>query len=118
MQRMDLVGFACAAITVWPLSTVGAELASTTLTIPMGLSGSVGSWSGPGWYIYWPSLDNPINGQLHRGPYSAEDQCQADLKELIDKEEVEDRSIGISPPSDLDQCTYFGVQPNFDRPAK
>lgn len=118
MRLKDFVRLVGAIMILWPFLSADADVASTTLIIPTGLSGGVRSWSGPGWYIYWPSSDNPINGQLHRGPYSTEDQCQADLKELADREDAEDRAIGISPPPDADQCAYFGVRPKFDQPTK
>ena len=85
------------------------------LIIPSGLSGGVGSWHGSGWYIYWPA-SNPINSQLHRGPYPTENQCQTDLKELIIQEDTEDRASGLPPPSDPDRCAFFDVRPNFDQP--
>ena len=114
-----VVGFVAAAIVVLPYPSASADLGveRVALTIPNGLSGSVGSWSGPGWYIYWPATNNPINGQLHRGPYAREDQCQADLKELRDQEDTQDRAVGISPSSDPDRCAYFDVRPDFDRPS-
>ena len=117
MRLKDLFRLGGVFMVLWPFSLADADVASATLIIPTSLSGGVGSWSAPGWYIYWPSSNNPINGQLHRGPYSAEDQCQTDLRELADKEDAEDRAIGIAPPSDPDQCAYFGVQPKFDQPT-
>ena len=116
MQAGNIVRLFCAFAVVWPLSASCAAAASTGLIVPSGLSGAVGSWSGAGWYIYWPSSNNPINAQLHRGPYSAEDQCQADLKKLTDQEVEEDRATGTPVPAEEDRCAYFGVQPKFDQP--
>ena len=117
MQRAGFFVLACAAIFAWPPPSSAADTGDRlALIIPNGLSGGVGSWTGPGWYVYWPVPNNPINSQLHRGPYATQDECQADLKGLRDLADTQDHPVGLPPSSDPDRCAYFGVQPNFDQP--
>ena len=119
MQRARFFALVSGAISAWPSPSLGVDAGQERLAllIPNGLSGGVGSWSGPGWYVYWPTPNNPINGQLHRGPYATQDQCQADLKDLSKQADTQDHALGLPPPSDPDRCEYFGVRPNFDKPS-
>ena len=98
-------------------STLHAEQRSDRRLVigpPQDLSGAIGSWKGAGWYIYWLAPKNSMNSQLHRGPYSSQAECEADLQERHAQQESQDRSLGIVP-TDIDRCGDFENDPDFDR---